>query len=378
MGLFVGRDISVMNEYQSSILHANSVNVGYRRYEEGDRPFPIDSNIPYSSNLPIKEYVAPNGYFGHIEFSDDEDISEYTEIYAKLYGSPIELDPSYLDMVSNPKKLTVSYSWDGSVKVDDKTTTFSASIEGDFDSANFVTPFFFDSDAGYLSTVKKDRSSRASQLNHDLLYGSFKSNTGIILEGEAPLNTRFYVDYYYSYILPVADHEQLNGTPLPRIEFFIPSSSTQAGTESGETTSLNYSESCTSQNGGSASVSFTSSVTLDPPEFYEIRGDSLRLMVGVATIVVTPTKIYAWPFFHGSIRDPFILISRVSDPYFVAESGIAQGPYVEAGEFSCNFLGVEITGFIYKSNAPFLGYLESTVQSASFSGSFDISVEEEY
>jgi hypothetical protein len=365
-----------MNEYQSSILHANSVYVSYRRYEEGDRPFPIDYDKRYTRHPPVLEYVAPNGYFGHIEFSDDEDISEYTEIYAKLYGDPIELDSSYLDMVSNSKKLTVSCSWGGSAEINTKTTSFSANIEGDFDAANFVTPSVFDPEAGYLSTVKKDRSSRASQLNHDLLYGSFKSNTGIILEGETPLNTGFYDNYYFYYIIPIADYEQLTGTPLPRIQFRIDSSSSQAGTSYGETTSLDYSASCTSQKGGSASVSFTSSVTMDPPKHYPIYGESLELIVGVATIVVTPTKIYAWPFLSGTIADPMIIISSVSDPDFISGLGIGEGPYEKVGDFPFNFLGVNITGFVYKSNGPF--YVNTVVQSVSFGGSFNITKEEEY
>lgn len=354
-----------MNSYQSSILHPNSRLVGYQQFKSGDRFFPV-RDVIYS--VPFIAFEPPNGYFGLIEFSDDEDISEYTEVYDKIYGAPIDLDPSYLDMVSNPKKLKVSFDWEGDIVREGEdgyyqtpaiiTQTISANIDGDFDLCTASHYYYGDND--WISTLKRDRTSRASQLNHDLIYGAFKKRDGTFWDGETPYDTE------YGYGGPPVGEDNAIPRLLPEISFRIPSPFYGEGI----TSTWNY----TSQKGGDVSASFSSSISVEAENRPDIwRGMSFELGLKVIAIVVTPTKVKAWIEIAGSMNDPFVILSRISDPELIGGIGLSEGPYLKVGDFSVNFLGVNVAGFVYKNNNFF-----SPVSSASFSGSFSITKEEDY
>lgn len=358
-----------MNSYQSSILHPNAKRVPYQQFKSGDRFFPVREVI---YNVSPASYQAPNGYFGLIEFSDDGDISEYTEVYTKFYGEPIDLDPSYLDMVSNAKKLKVSFDWSGDIEFEDEdgyfgtpatiSQTLSAGIDGDFDLCT-ASGYFYE-DQNWISTLKRDRTSRASQLNHDLIYGAFKKANGDFWEGETPHDTG------YNYDGPAVEYPDNISPLLPEISFRLPVPYHEKGIDD----TFNY----TSQKGGSVSASFSSSILVEAENHPEIwRGKSFELSLRVAAIVVTPTKVKAWVEIVGYINDPFLRLSRVSDPKLLEGVGISEGPYEEIGDFSVNFLGVEVTGFVYKNNSWFYDNY-STMLSVSFSGSFNLTQEEDY
>lgn len=375
-----------MNEYQSSILIPNSVFVYYQQFKSGDRFFPIAGfglRVPENPSV----FQLPNGYFGLIEFSDDEDISEYTEVYDKYYGTPIDLDPSYLDMVSSPKKLKVSFNWGGTLdrkfRISGSSTeeavvtqNISANIEGDFDVYEALALRSDSSDYEWSSTLKRDRSSRASQLNHNFIYGAYKKGDGTFWEGETPHEVEDDFSNFPNY--PPIESPSRIAKLLPEIYFEIDN---PAMDSNGNSYNVDSSLSHTSQDGGSASASFSSSVSASPPPTplthgISYNGYDCKIIIRVIAIVITPTKIKAWVDIGGSMRSPVIIFSTSSDPKSIESIDLGRGPYEKVGDISFNFLGANITAFIYKSN--YFLYQSIKVPSASFTGSFSITKEEDY
>jgi hypothetical protein len=389
-----------MNEYQSIELHHGASSRYYRViYDEGLSPA-----IEYGDEA---LYSFDTSVFsgGHIAFIDDEDISFYEDnlrfsfdldgapyVLADSlswvgfhsgavsgFGPPVEIDRKYLPMILGAKKLKTSVNLNFSASTvygyaDDESATLTGTVEGSFDGLDLsIYDTFLDYNWTDPSTTRitheaawyrRDISSKAAQLNSlDQLktmseYASYDKDGSVThpLPATGPL---LWLPYR---MLSSAKHA------LPRMRLrvgvdLLTHPSGRSYEASGETAkSGNYS--------GNINVS---------GDFELISEHGF----GVGFIVVTPTKVYAFPQVNGWLHTD----SAASGIYFTAVYSETYphnygGSLPPLGSSTMTFLGAQIPIYFYyydveyDDSGSFIPFMDYT---ASCEGtSFDISIEEDY
>ena len=394
-----------MNEYQSMEMHHGAVDVRYPPRESG------------SSYGKVFDESAFHG--GGIAFIDNEDISFYVDkfkphfnygdadtdpevIYPVFTGSenlggifgggsaylghclgpPVEIDLKYLNMLLNAKKLKASVSFNFSSTAENdyftSNVTSTGTIEGSFDMleleilTDFTDP---DKELGHFARrYRRDISSKVAQLNplsspefdgeiNEYATESYGGGTG---ESDA------YPTYFrlreFKHSLPHA---------LPRLTFIEDVALYNIeDINFDDNYSYSYAVSESDVKSGNYSVS------------YDVTGNHYLWSshsFGVGFILVTPTKVYAFPHINGRIAHETGGIgigytSIHSETYpaysYYDESSINLPPVAVS---TMNFFGVSIPIYFYYlvTNYAGTGPLKE-YPTATCAGSFDISVEEEW
>jgi hypothetical protein len=397
-----------MNEYQSMEMHHGAVNTFYPPKKQFIYPYDdlngkqfdesafSGGNIAFIDNEDISFYVNKfKPYFSKADFLDDPNaIANYNlrgAGYDFNYGSinfwnflgpPVEIDRKYLNMILNAKKLKASVSIntefdENFIFTDNGYFTSTTTIEGSFDALDLlISDEFLEVDTALeheADWYRRDISSKAAQLNPLSLpetvseYSSSSRNNQIT----HPVPDDSFI---------AAKFSSINRYVLPRFAFF---SSTYVGPlYEQEDRTVNYSVSEGNEKSGNYSVNHT------------VTGQALaheEHNFGVGFIVVTPTKVYAFPHINGFVQDEAgtygldytAVYSETYPTYtqFVQQDDISLPPVSTS---TITFLGVSIPIYFYApySNAIQFPYIPTGPQSdtytASLAGSFDISVEEEY
>ena len=414
-----------MNEYQSMEMHHGATSRVYASYVDG-----WPDNIPSWSQPPhntgeygarIKRFDGSAFSGGHIAFIDNEDISFYTDKlkarfsaseaaatppyidpfplgwvgytngYLHGFGPPVEIDCKYLNMILGAKKLKVSVGLDFTASTDykalypeytgpDYTATLTGTLEGAFDGLGFaLRDSFFDdySEEGELryaaAWYRRDISSKAAQLNplNQLEtiseYASYDANGSVT----HPIPTS---GNLASLLYNMSGYSSTRRT-LPSVGFSV---QTNLINKDGPM-SRDYSASGGNEKSGDYSVDVNVSGN------FELLSD---YSYGVGFIVVTPTKVYAFPnisgWLHTDTEASGIRFTAVqSDTYPTYQKYYGEGGSIPPlGQSTMTFLGASVPIYFYYYDGledpenwdknPFVTY------TASCGGSFDISVQEGY
>lgn len=407
-----------MDEYQSIEMHHGAVARTYKAYDDDD----INYN-GREDDLVAKKINDSAFSGGHIAFIDNEDISFYTNKLKTFFtgseadadpayinvlplnwlgylggyqylhgvGPPVEIDHKYLSMILGTKKLKVSVEIDFTASTDykadypqytgdDEQATMTGTIEGSFDGLDFSLEdsFFTDyTQEGGLehsaAWYRRNISSKAAQLNPlDRIetmseYASYDDNGSVT----HPIPTS---GNLASLLYNMAGYWSTRHA-LPKVGF----SAFINLIDSNGPMSRDYSASGGNEKSGNYSVDLNASGN------FELMADH---NISVPFIVVTPTKVYAFPnisgFLHVDIEGSGIRFTAVKsntyptyNKYYYGESGSLP----PLGVSTMTFLGASVPIYFYyiegsmnpeNLDDPYLSY------TASGGGSFDISVEESY
>jgi hypothetical protein len=400
-----------MNEYQSIEMHHGAVNTFYPPKKEFIFPYNYlngkqfeesafsGGNIAFIDNEDISFYVNKfKPYFSEADFYDDPNAianynlsgvgydTNYGNIeFRNFLGPPVEIDRKYLNMILNAKKLKASVSIN--TEFDDNFSytdfghfTSETTIEGSFDALDlYISDAFYDEDPydtflGHKADwYRRDISSKAAQLNPLALpetvseYSSSSRNNEIThpLPDDGLIADKF--SFMSRYVLP-------RFAFYSYIYVFDP-------TDGGGDQTINYSVSEGNEKSGNYSVDYT------------VTGQSISNEghnFGVGFVVVTPTKVYAFPHINGYVQSE-------SGSYGLHYTAVYSETYPTFQQFqysndislppvstsTITFLGVSIPIYFYAvySDADYSDPPtgpESDTYTASLAGSFDILVEEEW
>ncbi len=358
-----------MNEYQSMEIHSGAS----RTYSFQDqitkngKIFPLYHS--YNKHYPLRDpnqneynYTAGGSAIdvGHIAMIDSEDISEFKEVYDKLYGKEIELDSSYFDMISNPKKLQAKCTFSAHATnlgyrpfgQNPNEDLYNATMTGSITSTSDSTHVLIIPQARcpWMGAVSRDRTSKVSQLNvtpyayqgNSGVYGATKNFRGDFYEGELTYDEgdlfagewKFQFGNPRSLLLP----EMHIYFRLFEYKYTLPNGT--IGNWDPSMTSVT--DSFSSQKVGNVSLNASVSTTADFSA-----GLRFYFSVFIGYIVVTPTKIYAWVAFGGGTETR--LFSRVPLNQISQEVGVNGYPvsdFVQKNQSSINFLGHDLPVYI--------------------------------
>jgi hypothetical protein len=304
--------------------------------------------------------------------------------FTDFLGPPVEIDRKYLNMILNAKKLKASVSIntefdENFIFTDNNYFTSTTTIEGSFDSLilfisdelydEVVEDTFFGHEADWY---RRDISSKAAQLNP-------LSLTKTISEYSSSSRNNEITHPFPDNSLYVNSFSYMNRYVLPRFDF---RSLAFVGLFGGGEDTINYSVTEGNEKSGNYSVDYTATGQAIPLEGHNF---------GVGFIVVTPTKVYAFPHINGYAASDsgtygLNYTAVYSETYptvtqFVYRDDISLPPVSTS---TITFLGVSIPIYFYAaySDAIYPPYIatgpESNTYTASLAGSFDISVEEDY
>lgn len=357
-----------MNEYQSMELYHGAAYSYYESYVDGwPDNIPAWSEPPHTTGLngaPIKQFNESAIDGGRIAFVDDEDISFYENKlkyvepdkivdeegnfqfggYGGAYGPPVEVDSKYLNMLLNAKKLKTSLS--SNISIQDPfglSYNIQGVIEGSFDS---LTGFLYTqnepeiTNKHFVTSYRRDTTSKAAQLDS-------------VSEHMLP-SIYFSVDLYAKRLY---DNEN-NPLPIPPIDYTVNEDRGKLGSFS-----LNYHVEIVE--GESAGFS------------------SIQCFVGF--IVVTPTKVYVFPYIYGTnytTVNEITFTAVKQNNYIALDMGTSSYPYSYSrvpplATSQITFLGVQVPVYSIPS-VVYNGEADAGLTGACGGTSFDISIEEEY
>jgi len=359
-----------MNEYQSIEMHHWASQTLYDSYS-GDPPSLDPENFNRS---------AFSG--GQIAFIEDENISFYEAEFKEKYGPPVDIDRKYLSMILDKKKLKVSLDINSEFNAGEPST-ITGKLEGSFDCCDiYIYSSFYDIIFKGAAWCRRDISSRAAQLNPKGDNGSFfDTQIGADFDGSSvPLDE---LDPF-SWGNIGQGVQNIGGSLIPQM---LPTAvwsaaheAMQFDPETGETIIVplvNYSTS--NSNELSGNYIYNASVYSD---YYAVA--AIECVVGF--IVVTPTKVYAFPSVNGgfvadddAIGVPFTSVETDTYPALNTEDPSTPISFPSYASSTMTFLGVEIPIYFYYPEGDSTGPTLETYEGLSLIGtSFDISVEEEY
>jgi hypothetical protein len=358
-----------MNEYQSIELHHWASKTFYDSYS-GDPPYldPVDFNGSAFSG-------------GQIAFIEDENISFYEAELKEKYGPPVEVDREYLNMILDKKKLKVSLDIDSEFDVGDLTpNTVTGNLEGSFDCCDiYIISDHLDVVNEGAAWCRRDISSKVAQLNpkgdngslYDTLQGIYFDDSSVPLDelglygwGIEDLNINV-GGVLRPQMLPTAmwsaNHDAQRYDPYTGITTIVPLE--------------NYSMS--NSNELSGNYTFNASIHTETWAFAGVG-------CAVGFIVVTPTKVYAFPNVGGAFGDPnegvttlFTSIETDTYPAYNTEDYLIPISFPSYASSTMTFLGVEIPVYFYHPSGDSTGPTFGEYEGLSLIGtSFDVSVEE--
>jgi hypothetical protein len=359
-----------MNEYQSIEMHHWASQTFYDSYS-GDPPSldPVNFNGSAFSG-------------GQIAFIEDEDISFYEAELKEKYGPPVDIDRKYLSMILDKKKLKVSLDINSEFDAGEPSTIIGK-LEGSFDCCDiYIYSSFYEIFKG-AAWCRRDISSRAAQLNPKGDNGSlFDTGQGGDFDGSSvPLDELDPFSFgNVDGISIINSGGVLRPQMLPTAVWSAAHEGQQFDPETGEPISVpldNFSMS--NSNELSGNYIYNASVYSD---YYAVAG----VGCAVGFIVVTPTKVYAFPNVGGLLQADddaigvlFTSVETDTYPAFNTEDYSIPISFPSYASSTMTFLGVEIPIYFYYPEGDSTGPTFEEYEGLSLIGtSFDISVEEEY
>jgi hypothetical protein len=408
-----------MNEYQSMEMHHGAVDVLYPpRFELGSADGKVfdesafhGGGIAFIDNENISFYVdkfKPHFNYGDADtdpeviypvFTGSENLGGIfgggSAYLGHSLGPPVEIDLKYLNMLLNAKKLKASVSFDFSSTAENtvptsftSNVTSTGTIEGSFDKLELeIITDLSDPDTGlghFARRYRRDISSKLAQLNplsspefageiNEYATESYAASAGGA--GGSDSYPTYFRLREFKHSLP---HALPRLTFIEDVRFF-----NIEDINYDDNYSYSYAVSESDVKSGNYSVG------------YDVTGNNYLWSshsFGVGFILVTPTKVYAFPHINGRIAHENggigIGYTSIYSETYPAYSQGYEGEGENEGSINLppvavstmNFLGVSIPIYFYylamndAGTGPFKEY-----PTASCAGtSFDISVEEEW
>jgi hypothetical protein len=320
---------------------------------------------------------------GQIAFIEDENISFYEAKLKEKYGPPVEVDREYLNMILDKKKLKVSLDINSEFSAGELSTIIGK-LEGSFDCCDtYIYSGFNDVVYEGAAWCRRDISSKAAQLNPKGDNGSlFDTQNDVYFDGSSfPLDEL--APFRWGIINPVSTRNgsrSLRPQMLPTVVWSAAHEGQQSDPETGELIIVpldNYSTS--NSNELSGNYTFNASVYSD---YYA----AAAVGCAVGFIVVTPTKVYAFPNVNGflladdnAIGVLFTSVETDTYPALNLEGYLIPISFPPYASSTMTFLGVEIPIYFYYPEGDSTGPTPETYEGLSLIGtSFDILVEEDY
>jgi hypothetical protein len=408
-----------MNEYQSMEMHHGAVDVLYPpRFESGSHHGKLfdesafhGGGIAFIDNENISFYV--DKFKPHFEYGDaDTDPEVIYPVFTGSYnlgeifptgsaylghclGPPVEIDKKYLNMLLNAKKLKASVSFNFSTTAENPFNSFTSNatstgtIEGSFDKLELeILTDLSDPNnrlGHFARRYRRDISSKVAQLNplsspeFNGEINEYATESYAISAGGTGGS-----DSYPTYFR-LREFEQSLPHALPRLTFMedVRLYKIEDINNYDDNHSYSYDVSESDVKSGNYSVS------------YDVTGNmflSSSHSFGVGFILVTPTKVYAFPHINGRIapdvgRFGIGYTSIYSETYPAYYTGWAGETNVgdsinlpPVAVSTMNFFGVNIPIYFYYlvTNYDVTGPAAEYPTASCAGTSFDISVEEEW